>query len=628
MQSNDLSQSSKELEKDQTLTPASAAAADAVVNETDAAAQAESTVENPAPAADAEPAAARSHNPFAAMTKDEVVAALEAILEKPIQDVRDEVSQAKAAFYALRNDELYHEREAWVAAGNQVEAFTPAADEAEAKVRDILGQLKDKRAQYNAELDAMRAANLEKKRSIIAEIESIINDPDNVNRQYNRIQQLQQDFKAVGEVPATNETELWKTYQADVEKFYDLLKMNKELRDYDFKKNLAAKQQLCAEAEALDEEADIVVAFKKLQDLHNQWREIGPVAKEIREDLWARFKNASAVINKKYQAFFLERKEKEKANAEAKTALCEQLEAIDTTGFKTYAAWDEATKAIIALQGEWKKLGFASRKVNTDLFARFRKTCDEFFAKKAEFFKGMKDELSENLAKKTALCEKAEALKDSTEWKKTADLLVELQKEWKTIGAVPKRQSDAVWKRFIAACDSFFEAKKKNFTSTRSVEHENLKAKKDLIAQAKAVLEADDKTDAPAKVRELMAQWQQVGHVPFREKDKVYNEWKAVIDQAFDQLDMKGTRARMDRFENNINQMGGGDKVMHERDRLVRVFEAKVQEVKTFENNMGFLTSRSKSGNALVQEMQRKIERLKADIAELEQKIKLIDSKI
>ena len=542
--------------------------------------------------------------------------------------MKEDVVRVRVAFAAIRKEELAKEKEAFIAKGNEEAAFAPAADELEEQFKSLYAEIKEKRAAYNAAQDALKAENLAKKREIISKINEIAEDADNVNRQYSTVQQLQQDFKAIGEVPSENDTEVWKSYQVAVERFYDLLKMNKELRDYDFKKNLEQKQALCAEAEALDEEADIVDAFKKLQQLHTSWREIGPVSKEIREELWTRFKNASAVINKKYQSFFEERKANEKKNAEGKEALCVKIEAISTDNLKTYAAWDEATKAIIGLQEEWKKLGFASRKVNTELFARFRKSCDEFFAKKAEFFKRMKDELAANLAKKIELCEKAEALKDSTEWKKTTDALIALQKEWKTVGPVVKKHSDAVWKRFIAACDAFFEEKKKQNVNVHSVEHENLKQKKDIIAQINSILENKETEDAPNKVRELMKKWQEVGHVPYKEKDKVYAEYKAAIDKAFEQLDMKAKKARMANFANSINQMSDTGKVYHERERLVRAYEMKSQELKTYENNLGFFNAQSKSGNSLVKEMERKIANIKEEIAMLEQKIKLIDEKI
>ena len=547
--------------------------------------------------------------------------------EQPIDSVKTDVAQIKAAFFAIRKEELVKERDTFVAAGNNEADFLPAIDADEARIKELLDELKEKRAQWNAEQEAIKAENLQKKQKIIDEIKAIIDDPDNINRQFSHVQQLQQEFKAIGQVPAPNETEIWKTYQLSVERFYDLLKMNKELRDYDFKKNLSIKQQLCAEAEALDDEPDVVTAFRKLQELHDTWRETGPVAKEIREEIWARFKNASAVVNKKYQAFFEERKSKEKENADAKTALCEQIEQIKTDGLKSYAAWDEATKKIIGLQAEWRKLGFASRKVNADLFARFRKSCDDFFAQKADFFKQMKETLAANLAKKTELCEKAEALKDSTDWKATTDALIELQKEWKTIGPVVKKHSDAIWKRFNAACDAFFDNKKKTNGNVHAQERENLKVKKGIIQSINdAVTSGAD--DAASKVRELMRQWQEAGHVPYKEKDKIYADYRAAVDAAFDKLDMRAVGARMANFESSLSKLGGDTgKMSHERERLVRNFEQKLQEIKTYENNLGFFNAKSKTGNSLIKEMERKIEKLKEETELLKQKIKMIDDK-
>ena len=566
---------------------------------------------------------------YSSLDKHELVSALENLLEQPVDTIRDDVNQIKLAFYAIRNAEIAKEKEEFLEKGNEETAFAAKEDEVEAKFKELLNQIKEKRAEFNAEQEAARVANLESKRKIIAEIEAIVADPDNINKQYNRVQQLQQEFKAIGEVPAVNATDMWKSYQKATENFYDLLKMNKELRDYDFKKNLEAKQMLCTEAEELNKCEDVVLAFRKLQDLHNQWREIGPVAKELREELWARFKEASAVINKKYQSFFEQRKEKEKENESAKVALCEKIEAIDTSALKSYAKWDEATKAIIALQEEWKKLGFAARKVNADLFARFRKACDEFFARKAEFFKAMKEELAANLEKKTALCEKAEALKDSTDWKKTADELVALQKEWKTIGPVVKKHSDAVWKRFITACDYFFDQKNKQTSSVRQTEHANLKAKREIIASIKNLLESNgDNAESAKKVRELMKQWQGTGHVPFKEKDKIYNEYREAINAAFDKFDMKEVRANLSNFESSISQLSDQDKIYRERERLVRTYEQKCNELKTYENNLGFFNAQSKGGNSMLKEVERKIQKIKDDLALLEQKIKLVDEKL
>lgn len=629
MESRELSSSKKEIAQEVNLTPeANEQAPVAELSEQKTEVVETATDETVNQTLETPEVSEESSTNFAQMDKSQLLEALQQLALRPVQEVKDEVARVRAAFLAIRKEEQAKEKQQFLDKGNEEAAFAPMTDEVEEQFKSVYAEIKEKKAAYNAQQEALKQENLQKKLEIISKITEIAADADNVNRQYNTVKQLQQDFKAIGEVPSENDTEVWKAYQVAVERFYDLLKMNKELRDYDFKKNLEQKQALCAEAEALDEESDIVEAFKKLQALHNTWREIGPVSKEIREELWTRFKNASAVINKKYQAFFEERKLNEKKNADGKEALCVRIEAIGTDDLKTYAAWDEATKAIIALQEEWKTFGFASRKVNADLFARFRKSCDDFFEKKAAFFKKMKEELAANLAKKIELCEKAEALKDSTDWKATTDALVALQKEWKTVGPVVKKHSDAVWKRFIAACDAFFEEKKKQNVNIHSVEHENLKQKKEIIAQIKAIFEDENKDDAPAKVRQLMKQWQEVGHVPYKEKDKIYAEYKALIDKAFEELDMKANKARMANFANSIKQMGDSNKVYHERERLVRAYEMKSQELKTYENNFGFFNAQSKSGNSLLKEMERKIAKIKDEISILEQKIKMIDEKL
>ncbi len=638
MEPREQSESMNNLEKDQILSTEPQNEAQEVVNEevkveepqaepvTESAEEAKpEPVEEaqPEPVEDAKPASPKLE--LAGKSKSELVNLMREMAARPIEDVKDEVQAIKAAFFALRREEMAKEKEEFLANGNEESDFTPKDDADENDLKELLNVLKERRNEYNAAQEANREANLEKKRQIIALINEIANDPDNINRQFNRVKQLQQEFKDAGEVPATADTEVWKEFQRATERFYDVLKVNRELRDYDFKKNLELKQQLCEEAEALDEETDIVTAFRKLQELHNNWREIGPVAKEIREELWARFKAASSAINKKYQTFFEERKSKEKENADAKTELCEKIEEIKTDDLKTYAQWDEVTKQIIALQEDWKKLGYASRKANAALFARFRKSCDEFFAKKAEFYKSMKDELSTNLAKKIDLCERAEALMDSTEWKEATDKFVEMQKEWKTIGPVVKKHSDAVWKRFIAACDHFFDQKKKQNVNVHAVEHENLKAKKEVIATLKATIE-EAAEDAAQTVRNLMDRWQEIGHVPFKEKDKIYAQYRELVDKAFETLNMRGSRSSGDGGSRGYRQSAGSDRGLSERDRLVRTYEQRMNELKTFENNMGFLTANTKSGNSLVQEMERRIARLKEEIAELEQKIKELDN--
>ena len=562
-------------------------------------------------------------------SKEELVAALAALIEKPVDEIRDEVNAIKNQFYALRKAEQEVELAEFVDKGNEPAAFAAKPDTEEEKLKDLLNEYKEKKAAQLAAIEAERVANLERKRAILVELSEIAKDVDNVNKFYAKFQQLQQTFKEVGSVPAADDKALWKEFQTVTEQFYDSLKINKQLRDLDFKKNLESKENLCKEAEALADENDVIVAFKKLQELHDKWREIGPVVKELREDLWKRFKEASSAVNKRHQAFFENRKEKEKENEVAKTAICEEAEAIVLAELTTYAKWNDATKQIILMQERWKTLGFASKKVNNELFARFRKTCDEFFAAKAEFFKRMKDESAENLAKKHRLCERAEALKDSTDWKKTADELTAIQKEWKTIGPVPKKSGDAVWKRFIAACDYFFENKNKNTTNVHQEEHANLKAKKAIVEKIKTIDESLSKDEIKNLLKTLVADYQQIGHVPYKEKDKIYEEYRAALNEAYEKFDIKETRARFESFANSVESMSSDkNKLFKERDRLVRIYEAKKNELKTYENNLGFFNVSSKAGGSVLKEMERRIAKAKEDLISLEKKIDLIDEKL
>jgi len=563
------------------------------------------------------------------LTKERIVAMTVELSAKDAADIsRDEVARLKQQFYAIRHNELEEEKTVFISKGNEESAFAPMPDAIEDSFKEALNVIKEKKAAYAAEVEATRMANYEAKNAIIAELNAMADDTDNVNRHFPRFRDLQLAFKTAGEVPPPYMGDQWKKYQEAVERFYDQLKVNKDLRDYDFRKNLDIKQLLCEEAVKLAEEPDVVTAFKRLQELHEKWRETGPVAKDIREEIWAQFKDASAVINKKYQAFFEERKQRENENEIAKTALCERIEAFDLTALKSFSAWDAMTKNILEAQAEWKKLGYASRKMNTALFNRFRATCDKFFAQKAEYFKNMKDELSQNLAKKTALCERAEALKDSTDWKKTTDELVALQKEWKTVGAVAKKHSDAIWHRFLGACDYFFEQKKKSTSGTRHAEQANLKEKRAVIEELKAIDDAD-RDAAIAKVRELMAKYQAIGHVPFRDKDKVYEAYRAVVNELYDRLDIKETRSAMHNFEATIESIAGDEqKLLRERERMMRALDQKRNEIHTFENNLGFFNSKSKSGDSMLREMQRRIQRLRDDLATIEEKIRVIDSKL
>lgn len=571
--------------------------------------------------------------PAAPLTKDDILARLKQLADNDAADLTtEEMGRIKQQFYQLKNEETRASRDSFIAEGGDPEAFEPALDPQEETFKELFNIVKEKKAEMRARLDAEREANLKVKRDIIAELTAISTDADNVNRQYNRAKELQAQFLTVGEVPPTEASAVWKEYQEARERFYDQLKINKELRDYDFKKNLSEKQLLCEQAEKLSDEPDVITAFRRLQELHDKWREIGPVSKDLREELWMRFKDASAAVNKRYQAYFEERKAKETANEEAKTRLCEQVEALDFSGLKTYAAWDAMTKQIMELQAQWKEIGFASRKANNALFQRFRQTCDRFFTAKGEFFKEMKDTLAQNLARKTALCERAEALKDSTDWRKTTDEMVALQKEWKTIGAVAKKHSDAVWTRFMAACDAFFDHKKEVTGSQRATEQGNLKAKTAIIDELKALM-ADDApadTDKPAmqaRLREMRDRWQAIGHVPFRIKDVIYDEFRQLLRDVEKKYDLRDVRARREAFQANVAEMSSQPgRLNRERDRLVRTLEAKRSDLATYSNNLGFLSSKSKAGESMMREMERRMERLREEIAGLEEKIRMVDA--
>lgn len=605
--------------------PAENAAADLTLNEE--AMMAPETIEENV---EVETAGEATPDHCRAMTKDDIIATLEAISEKDGADIsREEVSSLRQHFHAIRKSELAAEKQAFVDNGNDEAAFTPAPDPLEERFHQLTETIKEKKALYVAAVEAERKANLDKKLAIIDELGKMAEDTDNVNKLFPRFRELTQEFKTVGEVPPTDTTDLYRNYSAAVERFYDQLKINKDLRDYDFKKNLEQKQLLIAEAEKLAAEEDVITAFRRLQELHDKWREIGPVAKEIREEIWNKFKDASATVNKRYQTFFEERKARERENEEKKTAICERVEALDFDNVKSYAAWDQLTKEILAAQEDWKKLGFASKKVNNSLFARFRETCDTFFAKKAEYFKTMRDTHAANLEKKTSLCERAEELKESTDWKKTADKLVELQKEWKTIGPVEKKHSDAVWQRFQTACDYFFDRRKKATSGARKAEQSNLRQKQEIINELKAISDETSRDEAIKTVKELMAKWQQIGHVPFKDKDKIYDAYRAAVNDLYNRFDMKESKAAMANFADTINEISGDEnKLYRERERLVRVFEQKRNELKTYENNLGFFSVKSKSGNSLLKDMERKMQRIKDDIATLEEKIKMIDSKL
>lgn len=618
-------------EKEQTLNEAPATAADAGIDNEAAEADVQAEVESEEIMSEGleEESDAQEKREITAET---LLADALALLEKDAADVStDEIRRLRQHFSMLHKTvkpEAAEEGEGDDAASAE-EPETPV-DETTARFDEAIEKLRAKKAAWAAEQEALKAANLERKNAIIEEIIALADDTDNVNRTFPRYRELQDEFNAVGEVDPTQETAVWKRFQEARERYSDNLKINKELRDYDFKKNLADKEALLAEVATLIGEEDIIGAYRRLQELHNRWRQIGPVAKELRDDIWNRFREASAEINKRYQAFFEARKAREAENEAAKTVLCLQIEGLDYSGLRTFAAWEEMTKKIQGIQEDWRKLGFASKKMNRQLFARFRQSCDAFFAAKSEFFRKTREELSANLGRKQQLVEQAEALKESTDWRKTGDLLIELQKEWKAVGPVPKKYSDELWARFSSACDYFFEQRKKSNSGQRQTEAANLRAKREVIGMLSAIVsEAADKETALAELHKLQDRWKEIGHVPFREKEKIYEAYRAAVDAVRDHFAIAESKARRERFEASVAEIEGDDnKLFRERERLLRALEGRRADLRTYENNFGFLSAKSKSGDTLLRDLERRIERLKADIAELEDKIKLIDTKL
>lgn len=561
------------------------------------------------------------------MTKQELIDALKGIVNSSEWDHHKEVAAIKQSYYTLINKEREKEQEEFVSAGNDIANFSYTPDATEEEVKNLLSEFKEKRNEFLEEREAIRKKNLEEKYAIIEKIKNISEDIDTINQQFPIFQQLQQEFKAAGEVPQGSETELWKSYQTAVEQFYDRLKVNKELRDFDFKKNYELKSQLIEKAEALANVSDVLDAFRTLQALHEQWREIGPVARDVREEMWTKFKDASTVINKRHQDFFQSKKENEQANETAKTELCEKAEAIDFVNFKSYSDWEDATKVILDLQAAWKELGFAARKVNNALFARFRSACDTFFTAKAEYFKKVKEESRENLAKKEALCEKAEALAAEYDRKGALDEMQALQREWKEVGVVRRKQGDEVWKRFCAALDEFYGNRKKLFSGKKAEEAENLKAKQEIIDKLKEISEDEDRKDVIGTIRDLQSDWQNIGHVPFKDKDTLNQAYRAELDRLFNAFDIKETRQRVRRYENELKKFAGEEgKINREREKLVRALDARIAEANTIENNMGFFKVKSNTGNTMVKEMEKKIQKLKAEAEEIKEKISLLDA--
>ena len=567
-------------------------------------------------------------------TKEEVLAALEKLAEDVDNINKQELDSLKQTFYRIHNAQQEAKKQETEEVKDENETPAPVIveeDPLEVKFKKLMASIKEKRNQLVAQIEKEKEDNLQIKLSIIEELKELVESPEDANKSYQEFKKLQQQWNDTKAIPQAKVNELWRNYQLYVEKFYDLLKLNNEFREYDFKKNLEIKIHLCEAAEKLCTEDDVISAFHQLQKLHQEFRDTGPVAKELRQEIWNRFKTASTIVNRRHQQHFESLKEVEQLNLDQKTVICEIVEAIEYDQLKTFAAWETKTEEIIALQNKWKTIGFAPQKMNVKIFERFRHACDEFFKRKGEFFKHLKEEMNANLEKKKALCEQAEALKDSTDWKTTADALTKLQKEWKTVGPVSKKYSDAVWKRFITACDYFFEQKNKATSSQRTVELDNMDKKKTIISKLAAIDESVEVEEAEKQMRELMKEWNTVGHVPFREKDKIYKQYHALIDKLFERLNLNASNRKLSNFKTNISSMqsnNSSQSLYREREKLVRAFENMKNELQTYENNLGFLSSSSKKGNSLLTEINRKVEKLKADLELVTQKIKVIDESI
>ena len=560
-------------------------------------------------------------------TKQEVLERVKEIARSAEAPNKEELDHLKTTFYKIHLAERDAQTKEYLEKGGDPEKFVLLPDDTEEAFKAEMQIIKEKRAKIFLEQEEEKQENLAKKLEIIEKIKAMATSPEEANQSYNDFKALQQEWKDIKAVPADKANELWRNYQLYVEQFYDLLKLNSEAREYDFKKNLEAKTALCEAAEKLDEEEDVISAFHQLQDLHQQYREIGPVAKELREQIWSRFKAASTVINKKHQQYFEDIRAKEEKNLELKTALCEKLEAIDLDAIKTAAQWEATTKEVIAMQQEWREIGFAPQKMNVKIFERFRTINDVFFSKKAEFFKELKSQYSSNLEKKHELVKKAQQLADSTDWKKTGDKIIALQKEWKTVGVVPRKQGELVWKDFLDACNKFFEARNKANAGTRNTEHSNLAKKREVVAKLKDLLE-NPVENVQQALQKLTEEYNSIGHVPFKEKDNIYKEYHAVLDKIYKDLHISNAKRRLDNFKSNLKNVAekGSDALDNERGRLLRRYDQLRNDITTYENNLGFLNAASKKGNSLVEEMNRKVQKLKDDLELVKKKIKAIDA--
>ena len=560
-------------------------------------------------------------------TRQEIVDRLKAIAESgDVLNCKAEVESLKILFYRLRTAELEIAHKEFIAQGGEAELFIPQPDELEEPFKANMSIIKAKRNEWLAAQEAEKNANYEVKMELLSQLQALVEKAAQETPEVNEFKALQLRWKEITNIPQDKVANIWKQYQLLVEQFYDVLKINHEFREYDFKKNLEIKTKLCESAEALENEEDVIAAFRQLQQLHNEFRETGPVAPELREEIWTRFKNASTVVNRRHQDFFEAKKDAENKNLEQKNAICEEVEAMLNNVPANYQAWNEATQKVLDLQVAWKEIGFAPQKMNMKVFERFRAACDEFFKQKSEFYKETKNAVAVNIERKKALCEQAEALKDSEEWKATADKLTKLQKEWKEVGPVPQKQSELLWKRFVGACDAFFEKRNAATSSQRSVEQENLKQKRAVIEKIKAIdtnLPGDVQTKM---VAELAKEWNAIGHVPFKEKDVVYKEYREATNAIYNALHVNANERKLANYRNNIGK--GGNSLQREREHLIRQYEAMKNEIATYENNIGFLSVSNKKGASLVDVMRQKVEKLKKDAEVVLKKIHLVEDEI
>lgn len=599
-----------------------------VVNEVNAQPEEENAVAETECVQEETPEADAKNDEKTYKTKKDVVERITEIAQSEDNPQKEEVEYLKTTFYKLHQAEREANLKAYLEAGGEAEKYQVVPDEDEEKFKAELSIIKEKRAKIFLQQESEKQENYKKKLDIIEKIKAMTTSPEDANNSYQDFKKLQQEWKEIKLIPADKANELWRSYQLYVEQFYDLLKLNSEAREYDFKKNLEIKTHLCEAAEKLAEETDVISAFHQLQKLHQEYRETGPVSKELREEIWTRFKAASTAVNKRHQQHFEELRNREEENLNKKTVLCEKVEEIAKADAKSANDWEKFTKEIIAIQTEWKTIGFAPQKMNVKIFERFRAACDMFFTRKAEYFKVLKQQYAENLEKKKALVEKAKALQDSTEWKSVSDKMIALQKEWKTIGMVPRKMGDQLWSEFLDACNHFFEARNAANAGTRNEEQANLEKKRNVIEQLKQLIEnAGD--NLQEQVRKLSDEYNAIGHVPFKDKDKIYKEYHEVLDKIYKELNVSSARRRLDNFKNNLKSVAdkGANALDNERTRLMRRYESLKQEIKTYENNLGFLNASSKKGNSLIDEMNRKVQKLKDDCELVRQKIKVIDAK-